>query len=118
METTKTPAQQLIETKILDILKFMGLTGKVDSELVEGVLRVDVQTSNDSLFVDGAADPLLALQHLLRVIFKSELAEASASLILNIGDFQVRQKTNLEEIANEAAQKAIDTQVDVPLRPM
>jgi spoIIIJ-associated protein len=118
METVKTPAQELIETKVAEILRLFNVTAQINSELVDGALRVDVQTSNDSLFVSGAADPLLALQHLLRVIFKTELSEASASLVLNIGDFQTRQQTDLAAIAEQAAEQAVISGGDVPLRPM
>ena len=52
------------------------------------------------------------------MVFKRELSEQSASLVLNIGDFQDRQKNDLETLANQAADQVQATGQPVVLRPM
>ena len=118
MEMVKSQIQELIEKKLADLLGMFGVQSEINSTFENNILRINAKTTNDELFVGKAADPLLALQHLLRVVFKRELSEQSASLVLNIGDFQDRQKNDLETLANQAADQVQATGQPVVLRPM
>lgn len=118
MEMVKTEIQEIIEKRLQHLLAMFGVSAEINSVFQDQTLRIEAKTTNDDLFVGKTADPLLALQHLLRVLFKKELTEQAVSLVLNIGDFQDRQKTQLEEIANIAVEKAMALHEPVALRPM
>ncbi|MEZ4210674.1 MAG: hypothetical protein R3B38_03135, partial [Patescibacteria group bacterium] len=77
METVKSETQKLVEQKLVDILGFLGIKSEVDSEQQDNVLRVKANTNQDQIFTSGSADPLLALQHIMRAIFKKELTQES-----------------------------------------
>lgn len=118
METTKTDTPQMIKDRLTHILGMFGLSATIESQMEGNVLRVNVTTNNDDLFVTPTADPLLALQHLLRVMFKAELTQDEASLVLNIGDFQNQQKVSLEAVANQAIEEVLRTNSPFYMRPM
>lgn len=118
MEMVKTEIQENIEKRLQHLLGIFGVSAQINSVFQDQTLRIEAKTTNDDLFVGKTADPLLALQHLLRVLFKKELTEQAVSLVLNIGDFQDRQKNQLEELATEAVGKALSTNQPVALRPM
>ncbi len=118
MATVKSAIEKTIIDKLTELLSFFNLTATIDSEMENGILRLSVQTNNDELFIGRTADPLLALQHLLRVMFKQELTQGEASLILNIGDFQNQQRATLEAIANRAIEEVHANSQPSYLRPM
>ena len=118
MATVKSETQQLVEQKLTDILGFLGMTAEVDSEQVDNVLRVKANTNQDQVFTSGSADPLLALQHVMRAIFKKELTQESASLILDIGNFQKLQQQKLADIANSTAESVLEYKQSVSMKPM
>src|SRR5690606_13670353 len=118
MATVKSETQQLVEQKLTDILGFLGMTAEVDSEQVDNVLRVKANTNQDQVFTSGSADPLLALQHVMRAIFKKELTQESASLILDIGNFQKLQQQKLADVANSTAESVLEYKQSVSMKPM
>ena len=118
METLKTQTQSLVENHLAEIFARLGIKGEITSTLQDGTLRVEAKTDHDELLLNRGADPLLALQHLLRIIFKQSLAEDSASLILNIGDFHDQQQSQLTAIARETAEQVAQSQQPQLLRPM
>lgn len=118
METVKNQTQEVIRERLLHMLDMFGVSATVNSTLEGGTLRLDVETSNDELFTSHTADPLLALQHILRVMFKTELAQNEASLILNIGNFQNQQQSALEAVAREAVEEVVRSNAPFSMRPM
>ncbi len=107
-----------IKERITDLLKYFELNPETTIIPQEGVLGVNVTTGRDDLFTRRTADPLLALQHLLRVIVRKDFPEAELTISLNIGNFQERQQDRLSQVAKDAAQQARSTKMAVYLPPM
>jgi len=117
-----TDVQLEIDTKIrqrlTEIMSYFELTPEITLATDEGVLTLDVRTSRDDLFIRGAADPLLALQHLLRIMMRHDFPDQSTTLSLNIGGFQQHQRTRLSQVAKDAAEQTRATKMAVYLPPM
>lgn len=81
-------------------------------------VMVDLTTSNDELFVQPKADPLLALQHLVRLMVRRKFPEELVHLTINIGDFHQRQRDALKKVAQDAVRQAKHGGAPVYLPPM
>lgn len=115
---TQVDIESQVRQRLTDLLRPLGLEPQIVLSTQEGVMTLDVQTGRDDLFTRGSADPLLALQHLLRVILRRDFPNESVTLSLNIGGFQQHQRARLAQVANDAAQQAIATKMAVYLSPM
>jgi len=91
---------------------------EVDASQEDDFVMVDLKTSNDALFVQPKADPLLALQHLIRLMVRQKFPETSVHLTVNIGDFHQRQRDALTKVAADAIQQAKQGGAPVYLAPM
>src|SRR3989344_2082022 len=107
-----------IKERLVSIFAFLSVRPEISTAVSEGVLTIDIQTSHDDLFTRGAADPLLALQHLLRVITRHDFPDSELTISLNIGGFQQYQRARLAGIAKDAAGQARSTKMAVYLSPM
>ena len=107
-----------VKERLIDVLAYFGGHPEISLNLDEAVLTVDVQTGNDDLFTRGTADPLLALQHLLRIIIRHDFPNEFVTISLNIGGFQQRQRARLAQIAKDAVNQALATKMAVYLPPM
>lgn len=90
----------------------------VEASQEDEFVMVDLTTSNDALFVQPKADPLLALQHLVRLMVRRKFPEELVHLTINIGDFHQRQRDALKKVAQDAAGQAKRGGVPVYLPPM
>jgi len=115
---TQTDMDAKLKERLVSLFAFFGLRPEVNLSISDEVLTIDVHTDRDDLFIRGTADPLLALQHLLRVIARHDFPEGSLTLSLNIGGFQQRQRMRLAQVAKEAAEQARATKMAVYLTPM
>ncbi|MFA5270020.1 MAG: R3H domain-containing nucleic acid-binding protein [Patescibacteria group bacterium] len=90
----------------------------VEASQEDDFVMVDLKTSNDALFVQPKADPLLALQHLIRLMVRQKFPETSVHLTVNIGDFHQRQRDALTKVAEDAIKQAKQNGAPVYLSPM
>ena len=81
-------------------------------------VMVDLKTSKDDLFIQPKADPLLALQHLVRLMVRQKFPDTAVHLTVNIGDFHQRQRDALTKVAKDAIARAKQDGVPVYLPPM
>lgn len=91
---------------------------EVETSQEDDFVMVDLKTSNDALFVQPKADPLLALQHLVRLMVRQKFPETSVHLTVNIGDFHQRQRDALTKVASDAIKQAKASGAPVYLAPM
>lgn len=112
---------QLIDY-IKEIVKQMfadwPLTVEVEATQEDDLVVVDIKTSKDQIFVQPKADPLLALQHLIRLMVRHKFPDMVAHLTINIGDFHQRQREALQGVAEDAIAEAQRTGTAVYLSPM
>lgn len=110
--------QTSVEKHLEEIFKLFNLTPKIVTAIDDKTLVVDVTTEQDDLFISRHADPLLALQHLLRLMLRHSFPEESVSLSLNIGGFHQQQRSRLASVAANAANQARETGTAVYMEPM
>lgn len=84
----------------------------------EGVVLVEVTTDKDEIFIQPSADPLLALQHLLRLMVRRRFPQEFVHVSLNIGGFRDKQKDALRRLVKDALQRLRDSGEPVTLSPM
>jgi spoIIIJ-associated protein len=120
MATTKANSEinQRIQQRLEDVFKYFAVKPEVTIVLEDDVSIVEVKTNQDDLFVGKSPDPLLALQHLLRLMVQHDFPQDHPNLSLNIGGFHQQQKARLEQIAQTAATQARETKTAVYLEPM
>lgn len=118
MAATKTKVEDQITNRLQEIFKYFDLQPTIAIAKEDDVLIVDVKTGRDELFIGRSPDPLLALQHLLRLIAKQDSPDGTVGLSLNIGGFHQQQRNRLAEIAKNAAAQVRSTGTAVYLQPM
>lgn len=118
MATTKTKIETHIKKRLEEIFKYFNLEPIITIAKEDEILIVDVKTGEDDLFIGRSPDPLLALQHLLRLITRHGFPDESVGLSLNIGGFHQQQRNHLAEIAKDAAAQVRSTGTVVYLKPM
>lgn len=91
---------------------------KVDVSQKDEFVMVDLRTSQDASFVQPKADPLLALQHLVRLMVRRKFPEELVHLTINIGDFHQRQRDALGKVAQDAITQVKRSGAPVYLPPM
>jgi len=107
-----------LEQTALDFFKSWPLVVKAKVSQEEGFLTVSINTDNDNIFIQPDIDPLLAVQHLIRLMVRKKFPDQSIQLAVDIGDFRQRQKDAIKQLAKEAIEKAIASISSVDLLPM
>ncbi|MBU1092627.1 hypothetical protein KJ836_03080 [Patescibacteria group bacterium] len=65
-------------------------------------ISITVRTGRDFMFIQPNPQPVLAVQHLWRVIFKNKFPDLSYRLIVDIGNFRDTQQKNIDKLVAEA----------------
>jgi predicted RNA-binding protein Jag len=90
----------------------------INIEETEQAWVIKITTGRDFVFTQPTAQPLLAAQHLFRLMFKKQFPDSPKKLLIDIGDFRERQQTALESAAKEAIWRAKAGGNPVHLSPM
>ena len=93
---------------------------KPEVEIIENdiTVMVRIRTGKDFMFTQPDAQPLLALQHLLRLIFKKQFPDYPQKLSVDIGNFREQQLQAINKVAGEAIWQAKASGNAVHLSPM
>lgn len=100
------------------VFKYWPLSVEVKVSGEDNFIRVNLTTNKDDIFVQPSADPLLAIQHLIRLMVKNKFPEEVTHLSVNIGDFHERQKNALIALAESAMERVRKDGTPVYLPPM
>lgn len=84
----------------------------------EQIWVVEISTGKDFMFVQPTAQPLLALQYLLRLMLKKKFPETTHKLLVDIGNFRDQQQAALGKVVKEAIWQAKASGNSVHLSPM
>lgn len=118
METTTNQFADTAKVFLSDILSKMGFTVSLSAAESDGVVAIKISTDKDELLTGKTSEPLLALQHLLRIMLRTAFPDTVTSVSLNVGDYQERQLERLRDLAKTAAAQARDTNLAVYLPNM
>lgn len=93
---------------------------KPEIEIIENdiAVMVRIKTGKDFIFTQPDAQPLLALQHLLRLMFKKQFPDYSQKISVDIGNFREQQLQSINKVAGEAIWQAKASGNAVHLSPM
>ncbi|MFH1088623.1 MAG: R3H domain-containing nucleic acid-binding protein [Patescibacteria group bacterium] len=75
---------------------------EIDLEEIDSNISIKVRTGRDFMFVQPNPQPVLALQHLWRIIFKTKFPDLTYRLIVDIGNFRDTQQKNIDKLVTEA----------------
>jgi spoIIIJ-associated protein len=95
-----------LEQTMKDFFSAWPLKPEITIEENEQAWVITVNTGKDFMFTQPTAQPLLATQHLLRLMFKKQFPENLKKLLIDIGNFRAQQQTALESVAKEAIWQA------------
>jgi len=119
MATNKqTPVEEKIQERLQELCAPFGLVPEMTIATDDGVLIIEMKTGQDEIFISPSPDPLLAMQHLLRLIVRRDFPTDTTSLSLNVGGFHQQQRERLMQVARDAAGQAKATGTAVYLPPM
>ena len=110
--------RKFLEGAVKDFFAAWPLKPEVEMTEEEQVAIVQINTGKDFLFTQPNAQPLLALQHLLRMMLRKEFPDFSKKLLVDMGGFRQEQQTALEKVAKEAIWQAKASGNSVHLSPM
>ncbi len=94
------------------------LKPKIEIKEEEQAWLARVSTGKDFIFIQPEAQPLLALQHLLRLMFRRQFPDCPKKLLVDIGNFREQQQIALEKVVKEAIWQAKASGNSVHLSPM
>ena len=77
-----------------------------------------INTGKDFVFTQPNAQPLLALQHLLRLMFKKQFPDYPKKLLIDMGNFRQQQLDAIIKVVQEAIWQAKASGNSVHLSPM
>lgn len=109
----------LIEEHVRRLLSIMGFSeAQVRCAVASDVLTVSIEAGGEGRTLIGAGGAhLSALQHVVRCILRSQLAER-VHILVDVNSYRVRREQSLLNLAQEVARKASRTGRTIALRPM
>lgn len=82
------------------------------------IIVAQVRTGRDFIFIQPNPQPVLALQHLWRVILRKHFPDTPLKLVVDIGNFRAKQEQNIQKIVEEAIWQTKTSGNAVHLSPM
>jgi len=113
-----TEVQDFLEKTIKSFLAAWSSQVEVKVIFEEVVILTQIKTDQDKIFIQPTAQPLLALQHLIRLAFKKQFPDHLKKLLIDIGSFRDQQLTEINRVAKEAIWQAKASGNAVHLSPM
>jgi len=109
--------QKFIEKIAEELLKDMGLDGKVVVTDSEGKFSVNIKGEDLGILIGYHGETLNAFQLILSMIVYRK-TDKWVKILVDIGDYRQEREGKLREIAESSAQKARFLQKSVELKPM
>lgn len=129
-ETENKPARIRMSTEGVDLLEtfedivrnILTLMGLEDFELdvyIDGdFYRATIESQDDLRYVIGRyGETLNALQHVVERML-NELSEDTVEVIIDADDYRERRKEDLQQLAREVSQQALEEDAEIELEPM
>ena len=111
-------AKQFLTEKINGLLAEWPMKPEIEIVVEDQAVTARIRTGKDFIFTQPTAQPLLALQHLLRLMFKKQFPEYPKKLLVDIGDFRERQLQANDQVTKEAIWQTKASGNSVHLSPM
>lgn len=109
---------KFIESATEGFFKEWPLTPKIEVSAEEEFVTIDIKTENDDIFLRPSIDPMLAIQHLIRLMVRKQFPDQIIRIAVDIGGLRKQRKEAVKKITLEAIDKALDSSSEVNLLPM
>ena len=110
--------EEIIKKVAKEILEKIGIKADVSVfETDDNNFVCNIEVDDASLIIGKEGESLQALQHLARMIVRKNVEE-KIKFILDINSYKKEKNESVISFAKKMAQKAVDTQKPVALRPM
>lgn len=107
-----------LQKALKDFFMEWPLKPEVETDETEQSLTLRIRTGKDALFTQPTAQPLLALQHLVRLMLRKQFPDYPKKLLVDIGNFREQQIEALNKAVQEAVWQAKASGNAVHLSPM
>ncbi len=107
-----------IEKVTADFFKEWPVKAKIEVSSEDEFITVNIKTDKDDIFLSPSIDPLLAIQHLIRLMVRKQFPDQVVRVAVDIGGLKQKRKEAVKKIAIEAVDKAVDSSSEVNLLPM
>lgn len=94
------------------------LTSTVKVREEDESIRIEIETDKNQIFIQPTPEPLLAVQHILRLAVKKQFPEEFVRVLVDIGGFHKQQHDELKQLSKKAISKALKNEESVSLHPM
>ena len=112
------PANEILKTIILDLLRQMGFDAEVFERQEEGRIVFNIKTRDAQLLIGKQGANLESLQYIVRLIFRKQAQDDRFPFAIDIDDYKDQRVLYLKELARKAAHHVRDTKKSVSLEPM
>jgi len=113
---------QITQETAANLLSRLGQDVELKVTSQNSTINVDVTPENIGLLIGRRGEGLAAFQYILRILVKKNLQSLGDQklppIIVNVGDWRLRQKQALEVLAKSAASRVRRTGRPEVLRPM
>ena len=114
--------KKIIKSVAIDIVSKMGIDSDVEIDEIEeeNIVNVvcDIRAKNDSnLLIGQNGDNLQALQHIIRLIVRSQ-TEERINFVVDFNSYKKEKNDSIVSLAKEMAKKTVSEKKAVVLRPM
>ncbi len=92
-------------------------TVKISTE-EDSVLKIEIETDKNDIFTKPGHDPLLAVQHILRLAVRKQFPAEFVRVVVDIGGFHKEQQASLRKLAQDAIDKVLTNKELLHLSPM
>ncbi|MEK7472449.1 MAG: R3H domain-containing nucleic acid-binding protein [Patescibacteria group bacterium] len=98
------------------LLTLAGITAEIEVvDLGESTYEVNLSTEDETgLLIGFRGENINAIQTVLGIMLKGQTGEWYR-LIVNVGDYREKQEEKLKELANQSADRAIETKEPQPI---
>lgn len=113
--------QEIIQETIKELLEKLDFEAQIEVFSQENdqnnfFCKLSV-AQNQNFLIGQHGTNLMAIQHIIRIFLSKKIAE-KIQITVDVNDYFAEKKMALEKEAREAEEKALQTRVDVILRPM
>lgn len=94
------------------------ITSKVEVREDDGSIKIEIETDKNNIFTQPTPEPLLAVQHILRLSVRKQFPEEVVRVLVDIGGFHKQQQEDLRQVTQKAIEKALESEDSVDMQPM
>ncbi len=115
--TLKEDAHKFAKAFLVDLLKNMNISAKIETEIKENALYINLIGEDMALLIGKRGQTLDAIQYLVSLVVNRK-REKYIRVTLDTENYREKRKKTLEKLAHRMADKAKHLRKDIILEPM